>query len=167
MNKKAQVESFSVMILFIFIIAMFLFLWNSVFSGIYSGFEEALVTSSGNDSLAVEAIRDIQDAENSSWDYGILAIFIAYLIAMLILSFSTPVSAIFYWIYVIASMGSFIVGMLMSAIWQTWVVDPAFTTTLARFPITNTLLGTYFPMVITGIFFLILIVLFGKRPTQL
>lgn len=167
MKKQGQINSFVIMIILIFVIAMFIFMYNTIFSQLYSGFEDAIVSSQGNGTEAQIVIQDIQDAENSSWDYGILAIVIGFFISMIILSINTPISPIFYWIYIIASGASFLVGITFSAIWQTWAADPSFATTLARFPITNTLLGAYWPTVMTAIFFIILILLFGKRPTQI
>jgi len=57
-----------------------------------------------------------------------------------------------------------IVGVVLSNVWQGMVENPAFTDTLARFPITNTILGTYFPMIIVGVMFFAAIALFGKPP---
>lgn len=57
-------------------------------------------------------------------------------------------------------------GVMLSNIWQEAAADPEFAVTLTRFPITNAILGSYFPLIVTGIIVLAMLFIFGKPPGQ-
>jgi len=120
-----------------------------------------------NNTEAHQAIQDIRDVERSSiWDFAFLAIFLGLMIQMLIFSFASRSNIAFFWIFVIIGIIALMLGVMLSNIWQNVAENPEFVSTIARFPITNTLLGSYFPLVVVAITFLFMIVLFGKFPGQ-
>ena len=165
MNKKGQVTSIILVVVTLFIIGIILLFMNKFNEQIYSELEEYLEDSEYNQSEAHQAAEDLQEIEQSRiWDYVFLAVFIGMLIQMLIFSFATKTNIAFFWIFVILGIVILIVGVVISNIWQETVANPAFTETVARFPITDAILGTYFPTVIVAILFLGMIILFGKFP---
>ena len=120
-----------------------------------------------NNTEAHQAIQDIRDVERSSiWDFAFLAIFLGLMIQMLIFSFASRSNIAFFWIFVVIGIIALTLGVMLSNIWQNVAENPEFASTIARFPITNTLLGSYFPLVVVAITFLFMIVLFGKFPGQ-
>jgi len=166
-NKKAQFASILLVIITIFIIGIILFFFNRLNNELYDSLDEYFNDSEDyNQSEAHQAVQDIRTVENSVWDYAFLAIFIGLLIQIVMFSFATRINIAFFWIMIIINIPLLIVGVVLSNIWQEVVANAEMVTTLARFPITNTLLGTYYPMVLTIIFFLVAIVLFGKRPGE-
>jgi len=167
-NKKGQVESIILVIVTIFIIGIILFFSNTVNEKIYTSLADNFEANPDlNDTEAHQAIQDIRDVERSSiWDFAFLAIFIGLMIQMLIFSFASKSNIAFFWIFIIIGVIALILGVVLSNIWQNVAENAEFVETIARFPITNSLLGTYFPMVVTGFIFLLMIVLFGKFPGQ-
>lgn len=167
MNNKAQFQTTLLVIITIFIIAIILFFFNHLNNALYSGLDEYFNdTTTFNESEARDAVQRIQRVDNSVWDYAFLAIFIGLLIQIALFSFATRVNIAFYWLLVLLDLPILIVGVILSNIWQEVSIQPEFATTIARFPITDALLGTYFPIALTIIFFFGAVILFGKRPTE-
>ena len=168
MNKKGQFESVLFAIVVIVIIGIILFFMNHVNEKLYGELDEYF---EGNEDLnnteAHLALQDIHDVEKSNiWDWVFLAIFIGMIIQMLVFSFASRTNIAFFWIFVILSIVILISGVVLSNIWQEIVVNGEFSETIVRFPITNSILGTYYPTIIVAIIFFALIVLFGKFPGQ-
>lgn len=165
-NKKAQVQSIILAVITIFIIGIILFFFNHMNKKVYDEFDEYFEGNADlNDTEAHAALQDIQDLEGTStWDYAFLAIFIGLNIQMIIFAFASRQNLAFFWLFVIIGIIVLILGTILSNIWQDISTQTEFASTILRFPITNTLLGTYFPTIITGVFYLSLIFLFGKFP---
>ena len=85
---------------------------------------------------------------------------------MVLLSFATRINIAFYWIFAIVGVVVLIVGVVLSNVWQEMASQTEFATTITYFPITNAILGSYFPMIIVAILFITMIVLFGKPPER-
>jgi hypothetical protein len=167
-NKKAQFESKLLAIIIIVIIGIILLFFNRLNNELYSGLDEWLndtAASGTNYSEAREALEGIQTVENSIWDYAFLAIFIGLILQIILFSFATRINIAFFWIMLILDIPILVVGVVLSNIWQEIASNPEFTTTIARFPITNSLLGTYFPIAVVFLIFVTSIILFGKRPS--
>jgi hypothetical protein len=164
MNSKAQFESKLLAVVMLFIVGVFLLFFNYASNHIYSSFDDYFNKSTKyNNSEAQVALVKIQTVENSAWDYAFLAIFIGLVLQILLLSFATPANMAFFWIMTLVDIPVLIVGVVLSNIWQDLATNPNFTTEIARFPITNTILGTYYPMAIVIIIFVSAVVLYGKR----
>ena len=167
MNKKAQFESRLLAVILIFVIGIILIFFNLLNNEIYDSLDEYFnKTTSINTSEAQAAISKIQDVENSAWDYGFLAMFMGIAIQIIMFSFATRVNIAFYWLLVLIDIPVLIVGVVLSNIWQEVASDPQFATTIARFPITDAILGTYYPIAIMFILFISSVFLFGKKPSQ-
>jgi len=140
---------------------------NHMNEKIYTALDDYMEDSDLNQTEAHVALEDIQGIEQSRiWDYVFLAIFIGLMIQMLIFSFASRMNIAFFWIFIILAIVILGVGVILSNIWQETVANPEFADTIARFPITNALLGSYFPLVIVAILFLGMIIMFGKFPGQ-
>jgi hypothetical protein len=166
-NKKAQFESMLLAVVLIVIVGIILFFMNHVNDQLYSSLDDYFnSTSDFNESEARDAVQTIQTVDNAVWDFAFLAIFIGLMLQMLLLSFATRINVAFFWIFVVLGVIIVIVGVILSNMWMEIVIQPEFAETILRFPITNALLGTYFPTVIVTILFLGMIILFGKPPTR-
>ena len=86
----------------------------------------------------------------------------AYIILIGIFSYQTPINPIFFWISVILAMFWLFVGTLLSNLWQGIAEQPQLADTIARFPIMNAILGSYYPTIVTFILIIGMILLFGK-----
>jgi len=168
MNKKAQFESILFGIVMIVIIGIILLFMNHVNEKLYDELDEHFEGNANlNNTEAHLALQDIHDVEKSNiWDWVFLAIFIGLMIQMLIFSFASRTNIAFFWIFVILGIIILMAGVILSNIWQETVAKPEFADTILRFPITNSILGSNYPIIIVGIIFLALIVLFGKFPGQ-
>jgi len=165
MNKKAQFESVLLAVITIFILGIILFFFNHMAVQIYDSLDSYLDKSDYNDTEAHKTLGKIQDVEESNiWDYAFLAIFVGLIIQIVMFSFATRINIAFYWIMVILDIPILIVGVVLSNVWQEFAANPEFATTILRFPITNTLLGTYYPIAVTILIFFASIILFGKKP---
>lgn len=167
-NKKAQVESKMLAIVMIFIIGIILLFFNRVNVELYEGLDHWFNESpTYNDSLAHETNTKILTAETSVWDYAFLAVFIGLILQIILFSFATRTSLAFFWIMVLFDLPILLLGVILSNIWQAVVANAQFTETITRFPITNMILGSYYPIATLFVIFITSIILFGKRPEGL
>lgn len=163
MNKKGDIVSIIFAVVAIFIIGILFFFMNHVTDTMYTSLDEYFNDSvKYNDSVAHESLERIHGVENSIWDYAFVGIFLGYMLALALTAFSTRISAVFYWIYGILSLVVLGLGVILSNIWQEAASQPTFSETILRFPITNAILGTYYPTFITGMIVIGMILLFGK-----
>lgn len=166
MNRKGQFETKLLAIIIIVIIGIIFLFFNRLNNELYDGFDKWLNDSANegtNYSEASKALSEIQGVENSIWDYAFLAIFIGLVIQIVMFSFATRINIAFFWLMVLLDIPILILGVILSNIWQTIAANPEFATEIARFPITNFILGTYFPVAVVFIIFISSIFLFGKR----
>jgi len=167
-NKKGQAETIILTIVTIFIIGIIVFFMNHFNETFYSAMAD---TFEDNDKLnnteAHQALETFRDVERSSmWDFAFFIMFIGLMIQMMVFSFASRSNIAFFWIFIIVGVIALMLGVMLSNIWQGIAENPEFATTILRFPITNVLLGSYFPIVVTGFIFIFMIVLFGKFPGQ-
>jgi len=166
-GKKAQFESILLAVITIFIIAVILFFFNHMSVKIYDSFDSFLNTSEYNDTPAHDALHTIQNVEKTNiWDWAFLAIFVGIIIQIVMFSFATRINIAFYWLMVLIDLPILIVGVVLSNIWQNLAANSEFAVTIARFPITNLLLGTYFPIAIVILITIASVILFGKTPGE-
>lgn len=164
MNNKGDILSIFFAIAVIAAIGIFLLFYTHIFSGFYSRLNTVIADNPNLDETGevAETIDDINTVDTNAWDYAFLGIFISYVILIGIFSFSTRISPVFFWIAAIMSMIGLFMGVIFSNIWQEMSSNPEFVTTLTYFPLTDKLLGDYYPTAITFIIVLGLILLFGK-----
>jgi hypothetical protein len=164
MNKKGQIQDILYVIVILFVIAIIFYFFSHIFFAFYGEFQTVLGNSPTLDEggEAAEALSNIQTAESSAWDYGFLGIFASYVLLIGIFSFSSRINPIFFWIAVIMSTLGLLIGVILSNTWQQIAINPELVSTTARFPITNAIMGTYYPSVITFIIVIGLILIFGK-----
>lgn len=163
LNKRGQFQDVLYIIVTIFVIGIIFFFFNHISNDLYSGFDAYFGnTTDYVDSPARTAVQDIQEVENTIWDWAFLAIFIGFLLQMIILAYSTRISIIFYWLFALIGLIGLGLGVILSNIWQKMVEQEVVSGTLTRFTITNMLLGTYYPIVVTGLILIIILVIFGK-----
>lgn len=166
-NKKGQIESMLLAVVLIVVIGIILLFFNHVNDKLYGALDKYFNESTDyNDSEAQHVLRDIQEVDNSVWDYGFLAIFIGVMLQMVVFSFATRVNVAFFWVFAFIGIIILVIGVILAATWQELAENEEFAGTILRFPITNTLLGSYFPTAIVAVFFISIIVLFGKPPTE-
>lgn len=165
-NKKGQFMSVLIAVVTIFVVAMILIFMNHVNEKLYGALEENFEDNADlNATEADQTLEKLHDIEQTNiWDWAFLAIFIGLMIQMLIFSFASKTNVAFFWIFVILGIIILIVGVVLSNTWQKLAENSEFADTILRFPITNTILGSGYPMIVVGIIFLTMIVLFGKFP---
>lgn len=164
-NNKGQIDTVILTVITIFIIGIVFFFMNHVNDKLYDKFEGYMEGSEYNNTEAEKALNDIGDVEESSiWDYAFLAIYFGLVIQMVIFSFATRINIVFYWIFALEALIILILGVVLSNTWQSFSANPEFTTTLSRFPIMNLFLGSYMPIIVTFIMFVLMIILFGGKP---
>ena len=165
-NKRGQFESVLLAVITIVVIGIILFFLSHMNKQFYDSFDQYFEGSEDfNQTEAHIALEKIQAVEGSNiWDFAFLAIFIGLIIQIVMFSFATRINIAFYWILILVDLPILIVGVVLSNVWQTLVANVEFATTITRFPITNLLLGSYFPIAVTILIFFAAIIVFGKRP---
>jgi hypothetical protein len=166
-NKRGQIQSFIFVIASIFAVAVVLFFLNHLFDSVYSELDVYFEDSKYNNTEAHIALEDYQTSTNELWDYVFLGLTMGYILLLMLTAFSTRIHPAFYLIYIVISLIGFVVGIMLSNTWISLAEDPVFSQTLDRFPITNLLLGSYYPTFMIVILVLFLIILFGKPPGEL
>ena len=168
LNKKAQVTGIILAVVIIFIVGILLLFLSHLNKEVYDKFDKYFEQDVElNNTEAHQTVEKLQEVEGSRiWDYAFLAIFIGMIIQMIVLAFASRTNVLFFWIYVLLGIVILIISVVVSNVWQEIAQQSEFATTILRFPITNTILGTYYPTFITGFLFLGLIFIFGKFPGQ-
>lgn len=163
-NKKGDIPSIIFVIITIFIIGILFLFSNHVNEQIYGKFEDYLQKDYNNTEVD-EAVTKIHGLEEGRmWDYAFLALAMGYFLSLGLVAFSTRITPIFFWLYAIIAIIGLILATIVSNIWQEAAANPEFATTITRFPITDALLGSYFPIFISGVIVVVMILLFGKFP---
>jgi len=162
MKKKGDIPSILFAIIIIFVAGVILLVMSNLTSQIYQGFDDYFDNSKYNGTEAHQALNTVQEYEESMWDYVFLAIVIGYVLMLIILGFSTQISAVFYFIYGIVAMIGLFVGVALSNTWEKMVETDALSGTVARFPITDAILNNFYPLFITVVIVITMIMLFGK-----
>jgi len=166
-NKRADFESVVYVVIFLVVIGMAIFTINHLNVEIFTELETHINDSGYEDTEAMTQAGKFLDSNTSNaWDYGFLAIFFGSLMAIALSAYAIRISPVFYWVYGILSIFVLGLGTILSNIWQELAADPTFATTLTRFPIMNTLLGTYYPLMVTVIIVVMMGILFGKPSGQ-
>ena len=119
-----------------------------------------------NDTEALDTLDTIKTKDQSIWDWAFLGIFLGSILAICLSAWAIRISPIFFWIYGILSLIVLAMGVILSNIWQEFAIEGTFTETIANFPITNAILGTYYPLVVTLIIVIMMGLLFGKPPQE-
>lgn len=165
-TKKADLPSIILAVLTIFIIGIIVFFSNHVNNALYDGLDNYFEGDSDyNNSEVHVALQDIQGAENSTYDYITLVIAMGFILVLALTAFSTRISPVFFWIYAFLSIFVLSLGVIASNMWQEVVANPEFAVTITRFPITNAILGSYYPTIVTAIILITMVLLFGKRAS--
>jgi len=165
-NKKADFASIVFIVLLIFSIAVVFFIMNHLNNEIFTEIQSNINTSDTNYTEAIRVVEEIRSVDNSVWDYAFLGIFIGTFIVLGMTAYAVRISPVFYWVYGLLSFVVLALGVALSNVWQDLANDPEFALTITRFPITNSILGSYFPTVVTGIIFFAMIFLFAKPRGQ-
>lgn len=167
-NKKAQIQGVVLAVITLLIVGIILVFMNHMDKAIYQSFDNNFASNPElNNTEAHQVVQRLNEIEGTNiWDYVFLAVFIGMFIQMIILAFASKTNVLFFWIYTLLGLIVLIVGTAVSNMWQQVASDPTLATTITRFPITNTILGSYFPTIVTGFIFLGMIFIFGKFPGE-
>jgi hypothetical protein len=164
MNKRGDAISLLYIIVFLFVVGTLIFLISHIGGRIFTELDIQLNDSSRNTTYTSEVLGDAMRVNTTAWDYAFLGIFLGSMMVLGLTAYAVRVSPVFYWIYAILSMMFLGIAVLCSNVWQELAADTEFATTITNFPITNLLLGTYYPIIITGVILFAMVILFGK-PT--
>ena len=164
-NKKgSDGPSMIFAIVSIFIIGIIFLIFSYLFSNVYSGLQDSInsIPSLDNE-VANQTLTDIQVYEQSMWDYAFLFILIGYVIVLMTLAFTTQANPHFYIIFIIIAGVGLFLGVALSNAWEKFAEVPLLSSTVANFPITDTILNNFFPLFIAVMFACVMVMLFGKR----
>lgn len=149
--------------MFLVIVGVIIFLTSHINIELFVGIEETLNNSDYSDTEAyTQAVEFRETNQSRLWDYAFLGIFFGSLIAIGLSAYAVRISPIFYWVYGMLALIVLTMGTILSNIWQDLAAETEFATTITYFPIMNSLLGTYYPTIVTAIVVLAMILLFGK-----
>ena len=162
MNNRGDFASIVFVVILIFVVGFIFFVVSDLNQKIYTEIGSALNDSDLGGNESATALQKVQRSDFYVWDYAFLGIFLGSLIAIGLTAYAVRISPIFYWIYGIMSLTVLVLGTMLSNIWQSASADPEFAASLVRFPITNAILGSYYPMIVVAIIALAMILIFGK-----
>jgi len=164
MNKKGDIVSIIYIIIFLAVIGIILFFISDINYRIFNEFNNTLKDTSRNTTYVDDVLSKTVRTNNSAWDYAFLGIFVGSLIAIVLSAYAVRISPVFYWIYGILALVMLALGTILSNVWQEMVSDPELAITITRFPITNAILGGYYPIVTVVIVVMAMVIIFGKPP---
>ena len=164
-NKRGDIPSLIYLVITLFLIGFVFIFGNTLTHKLTTQMEVQLNTSTQfQNSTAISALQKIRTTDDYIWDYGFLAIYIGSIAALGISAYATRISAIFFWFYALMGIIVLMIGVMLANAWQTGVATSALSDSVARFPITNFLLGSYAPIAVTAIIVITMILLFAKTP---
>lgn len=163
-NKKGDLASMIFIVVFLFLIGTIFLFITHLNNEIFTEINQSIIDVDLNTTYTTAVIDKTVTSNNSVWDYAFLGVFMGCLIAIGLSAYAIRISPVFYWIYGIMSLVVLAAGVMLSNVWQDLASDSAFTVTITRFPITNALLGTYYPLAVTAIIIIMIGILFGKPP---
>lgn len=164
-TKRADFASMVYIIMFLAIAGIVIFLVTDLNIKLFTEIDNALQESAYNNTEAQTRAEEFKDKSSSQmWDYAFLGIFFGSIIAVGLSAYAVQISPVFYWIYGLLSLSVLTMGALLSNLWQDLALESELASTINSFPITNAILGTYYPIIATGIIFIVMILLFGKSP---
>lgn len=166
LNKRGDIESLFFVVIFLVIVGVLIFLFSHLNSEMFTEIESQINTTHPGTEAQIQATEFKNTNQSNVWDYAFLGIFMGGLIAIGLSAYAVRVSPAFFWIYVILGMFVLVAGVMLSNFWQGLAGDSTFSTTLTYFPITNTLLGSYFPLVVTAIIIVMMGILFAKPRSE-
>lgn len=161
-NRRGDVASIIYVVIFLFAIGIILLLVSYINNEIYFELSENLNDTQLNTTQTDKVLSKVIHNNAVIWDYAFLGLFIGSLIAIGLSAYAIRISPVFYWVYGLLALVVLATGVMLSNIWQEMSVDPAFSTVIGNFPITDLILGTYFPMVVTAIVVFSMVIIFGK-----
>jgi len=154
-------------VLFLAVAGIIIFFVSYLNLELFTELELTLNETVYNDSEAYTQTTIFKEKNDSQiWDYAFLGLFFGCLIAIGLSAYAVRISPIFYWIYAVMALMVLVMGTILSNLWQELASEPDFASQLTNFPIMNTLLGSYYPLVVTVIVFFAMIILFGKPAGQ-
>lgn len=151
---------FMALLLFVVGITVFIsFFLNKTFTT-----ELRTVTEINTTPEAMTAL-DATDRVLNYSDYMYFAVFVGFVLFIIISGWfigGHPIFTIFYLIFIVASV---IIGAVLSNTWETVTSEPAFGTTLNSFPLTNHIM-TNLPLYLAIMGFLAVVIVFAKPVAQ-
>ena len=165
MNKKGDFASIVFAVVTIFVIGVVFLLTSQLKGEIYSSLQSNL-NESFEDTEALTALAEIKETEQVIWDYAFMGIFLGMFMVLGLTAYSVRISPVFYWIYGLMCLTVLATGVIVSNIWQKLAAAPEFAVTITQFPMTNAVLGSYYPLITTVMIMLAMIFLFGKPPGE-
>lgn len=163
MNKKGDIPTLLFVIVALFAIGVIVFTISHFTRSLYGQLDSVLDNSElYNNSEAHQALNRAETFERSIWDYVFLAFAIGYILMLALFAYSTRINNVFFWLFTLCSLFGLFIGVVLSNTWEAYSSSPEFATTLATFPITNAILGHFYPIFVTAMIALFLVMLFGK-----
>jgi len=132
----------------------------------FTELNQTLHDSGRNTSYTENVMTESYTSNAVVWDWGFLGIFLGCFLALGLTAYAVRISPVFYWLYGIFALIVLVMGVILSSIWQDASVDAEFAATLARFPITDAILGSYFPIIAIVVTTFTMVLLMGKPPGQ-
>lgn len=169
MNKNGQIVSIIVAIGMIFMVAVTVFFMNNLTVEIFTEFENVLESDElgYNNTEVSDTISNIRFTEENVWDYAVFAVIMGMIIQLSIFAFATRISPVFYWVYAFSSLLVLFIGAILSNIWQEMVANPELASSIARFPLTDAVLGNAFVLFASSLVIVLgIIITFGKSPGE-
>lgn len=164
LNRKGDFSTIIYLVAFLFIVAVVMLFTNKLNGEIFGELEDSL-EDEYNNTESINVLIDIKEKDSSGiWDYAFLGIFLGSLIAIGLSAWAIRISPVFFWIYGIMSLFVLGLGVVLSNVWQDMAADAEFASTISNFAITNMLLGSYYPLIVTGVIILTMGIMFGKPP---
>ncbi len=165
-NKKGDIPSLILAVVLIFIVGILLIFFARLRDPLYTALDQYFNDTEDtlNSTEAQAALIKIAKVEQTIWDFAFLAIAFGIVIALIMTAFATRIHVAFFWIYVIVSMTIIILSVMLGNAWEVLANDPGFASTIAQYPITNTILGSNFTPFVAIVMFIFIMVLFGKTP---
>lgn len=155
------------MVLFLAIVGIIIFFISYLNVTLFTELELTLNDSNYNNTEAhTQSTVFKEKNESRLWDYAFLGIFFGSFIAIALSAYAVKISPVFYWVYVVMALMVLTLGTILSNLWQEIATEPDFAVQVTNFPIMNSLLGSYYPMIVTAIIFFAMIILFGKPARQ-
>jgi|ETNvirnome_2_300_1030623.scaffolds.fasta_scaffold01328_11 hypothetical protein len=162
MNKRGDVTTIVILIFLMLGLSFGAIIFNTVFQE----FTDELKQVDEFSNRSVDTIETTQESAPKLLDFFVFFTLISFFIGLIIASIYIDVNPAVIMVFVIVLVIAVILAGQVSNAFEQFSAQDELTSSVASFPLTSLILGSYFPVIILVIGMVVIIILYGKSRRQ-
>jgi len=162
MNKRGDFTTIIIMVALILGLAIGSIIFYKVFNDISDQLKE--VPNFSNNTI--DTINTAQTSAPKLLDFFVFFVLISFFIGLIIASIYIDVNPAVVIAFIIALIIAVLLAGQVSNVWESFTGQEQLVSSASEFPLTNMILGSYFPVIILVIGVIVIVILYGKSRRQ-